>query len=408
MVLPSQASRVTSSRSHMYRRRRSNRWWAAGAIVAIAGAGVWLIGPFGGGEEADASEIASPGGAGGDPATPASNADDRRSEDRGGTAAINRPTAAPGHSQPANPVDPDRRDVRSNPTDTATDRTRATAPTRTEPTTPRTEERPAETRPTSLSDRLAGSRISAALALLPDRPVEARRRLSALYFSEDLGEAEAEAIRRALSELNERLVFSPHVEPDDPFSRSYTVVPGDSLSRIASRQSLLLDWRFVQRINDLSSPRALRAGQTLKLITGPFHLVVDKSAYRADLYLGDGAERVYVRSFPVGLGEFGSTPVGAFRVRTNSKLINPEWVNPRTGERYLADDPENPIGERWIGLEGVDENTVSHHGYGIHGTIDLDSIGKQRSMGCIRMRPDDIAIVYELLAEGASVIEIRP
>jgi lipoprotein-anchoring transpeptidase ErfK/SrfK len=46
-------------------------------------------------------------------------------------------------------------------------------------------------------------------------------------------------------------------------------------------------------------------------------------------------------------------------------------------------------------------------GYGIHGTIEQDSIGRQASMGCIRMRPDDVALVYEMLSEH-STVQIRP
>jgi lipoprotein-anchoring transpeptidase ErfK/SrfK len=124
------------------------------------------------------------------------------------------------------------------------------------------------------------------------------------------------------------------------------------------------------------------------------------------VYIGEGPERVFVRTFAVGLGEYDSTPVGRFRVRQSSKLINPEWVNPRTGQRFLTDDPANPIGERWIGLEGVSESVRDLGGYGIHGTIEPQTIGHQASMGCIRMLPDDIELVYELLVETLSTVEI--
>jgi lipoprotein-anchoring transpeptidase ErfK/SrfK len=114
-----------------------------------------------------------------------------------------------------------------------------------------------------------------------------------------------------------------------------------------------------------------------------------------------------VTSLPVGLGEYDSTPVGRFRVEPGKRLINPAWTNPRTGEKYDAGDPKNPIGERWIGLEGIDEGNRDLDGYGIHGTIDPASIGHQRSMGCVRMLPDDVALVYEVLVDGCEV-EIRP
>ena len=46
--------------------------------------------------------------------------------------------------------------------------------------------------------------------------------------------------------------------------------------------------------------------------------------------------------------------------------------------------------------------------FGLHGTIDPDSIGKEKSMGCVRMGSDDIALIYELLTEKVSVIKIEP
>jgi lipoprotein-anchoring transpeptidase ErfK/SrfK len=67
----------------------------------------------------------------------------------------------------------------------------------------------------------------------------------------------------------------------------------------------------------------------------------------------------------------------------------------------------NPIGERWIGLEGIEERTKDLSGLGIHGTIEPDTIGTQASMGCIRMGSNDVSQVYEMLAEGISTVEIR-
>jgi len=110
----------------------------------------------------------------------------------------------------------------------------------------------------------------------------------------------------------------------------------------------------------------------------------------------------------VGLGEFGSTPIGSWKVRTNSKLIDPKWVNPRTGEVFQASDPKNPIGERWIGLIGTDAQTSLLEGYGIHGTIAPDSIGREMSMGCVRLDNEDVEWVYELLIDDQSTVQIIP
>ncbi|MCA9291303.1 MAG: L,D-transpeptidase, partial [Phycisphaerales bacterium] len=125
-----------------------------------------------------------------------------------------------------------------------------------------------------------------------------------------------------------------------------------------------------------------------------------------DVYLGEGRDRVFVRSFSVGLGSDNSTPVGRFRLMKNSKTINPNWRNPRTGEYFSKDDPKNPIGEQWMGLEGTEERTKGLLGYGIHGTIDPGSIGRDASLGCVRMLPADVALLYEMLVEELSTVEI--
>jgi lipoprotein-anchoring transpeptidase ErfK/SrfK len=72
-----------------------------------------------------------------------------------------------------------------------------------------------------------------------------------------------------------------------------------------------------------------------------------------------------------------------------------------------GDDPKNPLGERWIGLTGIDGHAVGKQSYGIHGTIEPDSIGKQASMGCIRMRNEDVEMVFDMLTEGKSVVVVR-
>lgn len=203
------------------------------------------------------------------------------------------------------------------------------------------------------------------------------------------------------------MVYSPEVAEGDYFAMSYVIQGGDVLSTIVKRFALQIDWRFIQRINNIANPSRIRAGQRIKLITGPFHAVIHKNSYQLDLYMGDEDNRVFVKSYPVGLGASNSTPIGMFRIRSHSKLINPEWPDPYTGRIYSADDPANPIGERWLGLQGLDEATRDLVGYGIHGTIAPDSIGKQASMGCIRMRAKDVEVIYEVLVESVSTVEIR-
>lgn len=240
--------------------------------------------------------------------------------------------------------------------------------------------------------------------------VEARTLLSRALRDTSLSDSEAEVIRSEISMLNEDLVFGPIVAPGDPLSEEYKIKSGDSLSRIAGRRELATHWKLIQRVNRISNPSRIRLGQRLKLVRGPFHAVVHKREHRMDIYHGspdDPGSWIYIRSFRVGLGEANGTPTGKFVVN-GTKLENPGWVNPRDSrERYDPNDPDNPIGEYWIGLDGIGEH-ASKTGYGIHGTVEKESIGQNMSMGCVRLADDDIALVYELLGMHVSRVEIRP
>ncbi len=77
----------------------------------------------------------------------------------------------------------------------------------------------------------------------------------------------------------------------------------------------------------------------------------------------------FVKSYRVGVGKDGTTPVGTFPVK--NKMVNPTYYGP---EGVIAhDDPKNPLGERWIDIGDS---------YGIHGTIEPGSrSAKKESRG---------------------------
>jgi lipoprotein-anchoring transpeptidase ErfK/SrfK len=264
-------------------------------------------------------------------------------------------------------------------------------------------------------DPLASAPIAAptvdlptALGMVGTDPIAARLQLTRLIDSGTLApEAKSQAID-AITTVNASLFFSPTVNPADALMTTYTIKSGDALSKIARKAGMAADWRMLMRLNGIKDPNRIRPGQVLKVPTCTFHAVVSKSEYRLYLYAGEGSDRVLVGKYPVGLGEHNSTPTGAFMLKPGSKLVNPEWRNPRTGEFFNADDPTNPIGERWIGLQGVDAANSKATSYGIHGTTDPKSIGTQASMGCVRLLDADIELIYEALTEPNSTIVIVP
>ena len=102
-----------------------------------------------------------------------------------------------------------------------------------------------------------------------------------------------------------------------------------------------------------------------------------------------------VKSFPVGLGRNGTTPLGDFEIA--NKITDPAWYN--RGEVVPTGDPRNPLGKRWMGL-GEDGKATS---YGIHPTSEPESIRKNASQGCVRMRPSDAEEVFQRCPIGTPV-----
>ena len=247
-----------------------------------------------------------------------------------------------------------------------------------------------------------------------DIPV-GRALLSELLFREGaLPRHEAQAVRDRLQHINENTIFSRKLNSEqiakDPIISLHRVQSGEYLSTIGN--TYRIPYQLIERINNVDA-RRIQADQRIQVINGPVHARVDKSDYRMDLYVEDpNGVQVYLKSYTVGLGEFDSTPIGKWIVKPGSKVGpangGPSWVNPRTGERFDRNDPDIPIGEYWMALQGIDDNTKDKKGYGIHATNDPESIGRQESMGCIRMRDEDVDQVFYTLFEGASVVEIVP
>jgi LysM repeat protein len=222
-----------------------------------------------------------------------------------------------------------------------------------------------------------------------------------------LSTADAESAKQAISEINQTVVFSPKRFADDPYGGTYSVQPGDLMTKIAAKCEI--PWESLLRLNGMTDPKKLRAGQTIKIIHGPFNVVVTKSKFTMDLYLGPPLEKgsMYITTYAVGLGKDDSTPTGTWLCEAGKKIKNPTYYSPR-GEGVIdSDDPKNPLGHRWIGLSGIDGHAVGQSSYGIHGTIDESSVGKQESMGCIRMHNADVELVFDLLLEGKSLVIVK-
>jgi len=87
------------------------------------------------------------------------------------------------------------------------------------------------------------------------------------------------------------------------------------------------------------------------------------------------------------------TPTGTYKIV--QRIPNPTWYGP---EKVVGPGKSNPIGTRWMGL--------SRKGYGIHGTNSPQSIGRNASHGCVRMRNRDVEDLFARVAVG-DVVELH-
>lgn len=246
--------------------------------------------------------------------------------------------------------------------------------------------------------------VDATAAIESGNMLEGRKILNAALTSKTLPPAQSNAVKAKMREVNQTIVFSRTLYSSDEFGGTYKVQPGDSFQKIGGKHEV--PWELLVRINGID-PKRLQAGKTIKMVKGPFHAVVDKSDFALDLWIGppEEAGSMYVTTYNVGLGADDSTPTGTWIV--TGKLKNPAYYSPRGEGVFQPDDPKNPLGEYWLSLEGIDGKAVGAQSYGIHGTIEPDTIGKQASMGCIRLLNEDVERVYEMLAEGKSTVIVR-
>ena len=257
--------------------------------------------------------------------------------------------------------------------------------------------------PTSEPNSQVAKLVAEAMALVNTKPpkiIEARDRLNEILPTPMSGYQQS-VVKKQLSELADKWLFTRTVFPQDRLCSTYKVEQGDQLRMIGRR--FKVPYEILLQINKIARPQALQAGETIKVINGPFHVRVYRSTFTMDLYL----QNTFVRSFPIGLGKPDmETPIGLWAVKSDGKLISPTWTDPMSGKTYEAEDPDYPLGSRWIGLEGVKGEAVGRTGFAIHGTKNPEEIGTAGSQGCIRLLNGDVVLVYNLLVPRYSRVEV--
>lgn len=238
------------------------------------------------------------------------------------------------------------------------------------------EPKPVETSADEPADRFAAidAKLSAGELLA------AHKEMSKMFWKLKSPDAE---LQSRLETTAKKIFFSPQPH----FIEPHVVQSGDQLQKVAKKYNL--SWEYLAALNK-TDPRRIREGQKLKVLKGPFAAIISLRDFSLTVHL----QGYYVKRYQVGIGKDGTSPIGKFPVL--GKLVDPQYTDP-DGNVIEGNDPANPLGKRWIDLGDS---------YGIHGTIEPDSIGQAESRGCIRLRDADIIEVYNFLVPG-STVEIR-
>ncbi len=211
--------------------------------------------------------------------------------------------------------------------------------------------------------------------------LEAKTRYQTL-IQYDLPKADRKTLRKALEDLNIRVLFSP-IETSD--SLPYTVQSGDALFKIAKKYNTTVE--LIKKSNHLDRD-AIRSGMKLKISKAVYSIVVDVSNNMLKLF----SDKELLKTYPVATGRTGHpTPIGSYTVV--NKLVNPTWY--KAGAVVSPDSPANILGTRWLGF--------SLSGYGIHGTTLPETIGSAASEGCIRMLNEDVEELFAIVPINTTV-----
>jgi len=191
--------------------------------------------------------------------------------------------------------------------------------------------------------------------------------------------------------------------PDDPRLAALAPVTGKRSSDLVLEGDTVLDVAYrnrlgFDRLSRLNPGVRLWLPEPGRVVQLPTEHVLPEARARGlvvnipemqlyDFTVPDGPE-----VFAIAIGD-GMDPslVGSYRVGV--KRENPTWRVPASirAEKpelpaVVPPGPANPLGTHWI--------TIGNTSYGIHGTNNQWSIGRQATHGCIRLYDDEMARLY--------------
>jgi len=194
------------------------------------------------------------------------------------------------------------------------------------------------------------------------------------------------------------------------FIKTHKVAEGESLIEIA--RNFDLGYNEIVDANPNFDPFIPGTGISVKIpaswvlpeLVSYDGIVINLSEMRLYYFFTQKGSNL-VRTFPIGIGDEGTdTPTGKFRVI--EKLVKPSWHVPESIKKekpelpkVVPPGPDNPLGSHALRL--------SLSSILIHGTNKPWGVGRRVSHGCIRLYPEDIPKLFQLVPHGAKVVIVR-
>lgn len=260
--------------------------------------------------------------------------------------------------------------------------TPASAATQFEPLDAVASQTPPTTTPTPQTSLFAATRTAVQAALDRGELSQALLLLSDWYGDPSLTPAETTEVNQLLSQLAGTVIYSSEPRLEAP----YLVQAGETLQQIAAKYDV--PWQLLAKINGLSTPDALRTGQELKVIPGPFNAKIDISARELTLMLG----RRYAGRFPI---EFDPS----LTVEDGNWLVDQKPITP-TGGLYSSSPGES--GEsRSIVLSNP--SAVGGQVAVLRSSSGSSQVASEPIARTIKLKSADANDLYDILSVGSRV-----
>lgn len=210
---------------------------------------------------------------------------------------------------------------------------------------------------------------------------EGLQTLTQLYEMPSLPEQQRQEVIDLMGQVAGTVIYSKQSVVLAP----HRVEPGESLEMIAARYQLTPE--LLMKINGLPDRSALRPGDLLKVLPGPFSAVVSLDRRELVLYVGG----MYAGRFPIGIGRDQPRLEGVYGVRDKVRMpayVGPDQVNIPSG------DPRNPLGRAALDLG---------NGVALHGCESPSAVGRDDNRGTICLGDRDVADLFDILTIGSKV-----